>query len=425
MSNEVNQRTMMQKNFETEEEFETFLNLPYQFDRCGNCNNCVEVSIEPVCIFVDKKEIDFDDLPLLKCTTCGKLYMTDYAKEILCGAYTELKKRKEYCVKSCYSGYKKRFDYCQNIDFEYDHRDYTSIPRLCYDVEHSKEGFLQPVYFLKDALIAFVGNPKYEVDLFSESYGKIALYDSQGMYKYEWVVPFGFNSSGKLVMWLGDIDSMDQISQLLLKAYNIPSDHLLVESEFYQAQMNCIFSNPSIEMQIVEEKKRFIQNVKRKYGIELSHLTEQDAGLEKQMQRPIAFTNQALFQVINAFRRHLIEGVSVSGLREFYEKLYKETEREKEYKKFGTIKLTDKILSKLVPSGTYTEQDLKSLIAPLYLLNDYRTILDHSIGSDEEKLKNNILQNLGIDSFDKQEEIYLKEIGRLRKLYQMLALTTK
>ena len=104
--------------------------------------------------------------------------------------------------------------------------------------------------------------------------------------------------------------------------------------------------------------------------------------------------------------------------------LYEESERDKGYKNYGTIKLTDKVLSKLAPSS-YTEMELKALIAPLYLLNDYRTILDHSIGSGEDDLKNSILQCLGVDSFHKQEEIYLEEIKRLRKLYLMLDLLTK
>lgn len=416
---------MLNKEFKTEEDFQAFINSPYQFDKCRACNQAVEVSIESAHISIGEKYIYFEDVPLLKCTSCAELYLTDYAKETLFGAYSELKHRPNIGVRSRYNGYKKRFDYCHNVEFEYGHRDYTSIPGLCYDDEHSKEGFLQPVYFSRDALIAFIGNPKYEVDLFSESYGNMAMYDPEGIYRYEWSVPFGFNSSGKLVLWLGDIDTMDQTSQLLLKAFNVPSDHLLVNSEFYQAQMNCIFSQPSIEMQIISEKKKFIENVKKKYGIELSHLTEQDKELEDQMQRPIAYMKQVLFQVINAFRRHLIEGIDVNSLKELYELHYDEAERDKGYNSYGSIKLIDRILAKLVVPGTFTEGDLKALIAPLYLLNDYRTILDHSIGEGEEKLKSNILQSLGIDSFDKQEEIYLSEIHKLRKLYQMLAILTK
>lgn len=48
-------------------------------------------------------------------------------------------------------------------------------------------------------------------------------------------------------MWLGDIDDMDDKTKGILKPFNVPSDHLLIDSEFYQAQMKCIFSVPIIE----------------------------------------------------------------------------------------------------------------------------------------------------------------------------------
>ena len=44
--------------------------------------------------------------------------------------------------------YKKKFEYCKETDYKYDHKDYYNIPGLCYDEEHSTEGFLTPVYFL-------------------------------------------------------------------------------------------------------------------------------------------------------------------------------------------------------------------------------------------------------------------------------------
>ena len=88
------------------------------------------------------------------------------------------------------------------------------------------------------------------MEIFSESYGYIAKKDVTGVYQYDWNIPFGFNSNGKLVMWLGDIASMDDMTQAILKPFNVASDHLLIDSEFYQAQMKCIFSKPIIEKRI-------------------------------------------------------------------------------------------------------------------------------------------------------------------------------
>jgi hypothetical protein len=135
------------------------------------------------------------------------------------------------------TGYKKKFQYCIEQDYEYDHKDYYNIPGLSYDEEHSVEGFLTPVYFEKEALVYFLAVPEYEVEIFSESYGYFAKKDLSGVYAYDWNVPFGFNTNGKLVMWLGDINEMDDKTKAIMKAFNIPSDHLITGSEFYQAQM--------------------------------------------------------------------------------------------------------------------------------------------------------------------------------------------
>lgn len=98
---------------------------------------------------------------------------------------------------------------------------------------------------------------------------------------YDRQIPFGFNTNKKLVMWLGDLDKLDTTSQLLLKAYNDPSDHLLTDSEFYQAQIGAVWSKSSAERQIQRDKNRFITNIRNKYGVDLSHLDEQNKELEK------------------------------------------------------------------------------------------------------------------------------------------------
>lgn len=90
----------------------------------------------------------------------------------------------------------------------------------------------------------------------------------------------------------------------------------------------------------------------------------------------------------------------------------------------GEIKLIDKILAALLPNS-YSTDDEQKLIGPLYLINDYRLILDHSMGSDEEIKKNNILNTLGISTWDNQEELYCKEIKGLKRLYQMLVTITE
>ena len=82
-----------------------------------------------------------------------------------------------------------------------------------------------------------------------------------------------------------------------------------MDSQFYQAQLNIIWSDPSTEKQIVRCNEQFISNVKKKYNIDLEHLTDQNVELEKELQRPIAFEKAEILSVINAFRRILVEGM--------------------------------------------------------------------------------------------------------------------
>lgn len=410
-------------NFFSEEDLNQFLDTIH-FSNCEKleCGGICEISMEPVHISISGKTIDFEELPLLKCKKCGHLYMTVYSASMISCVYEELKNRSDPGVFCKRSQYQVRYHYCEELDFDYDSRDYRSIPGLW--TQFSNDGFLQPVYFDRKALIAFIGNPDYDVNRFSESYGTLAKYDPNGIDMNEWQIPFGFNTNRKLVMWLGDLDKLDTTSQLLLKAYNESSDHLLTDSEFYQAQIKVVWSEPSAERQIIRDKNRFITNVKNKYDIDLLHLEEQNEKLEKKLQRPVAYSESELNEVINAFKKYLIEGISKDGLTSLYEDLYQEQNRDKNYKKLGEIKLIDKILAALLPKS-YSTDDEQKLVGPLYLINDYRLILDHSMGSDEETKKNNILNTLGVATWDKQEEIYCKEIKGLKRLYQMLVAVTE
>lgn len=108
---------------------------------------------------------------------------------------------------------------------------------------------------------------------------------------------------------------MDTQSQAILKGFNVDSDHLIVDSEFFQAQMNCIFSTPIVEKQILMNKDSFVSNIKKKYSIDLAHLDEECSEHAKNIRRPLVFTEQSVSGVINAFDKVLVEGFNVGQLR--------------------------------------------------------------------------------------------------------------
>lgn len=396
----------------------------YRFDECSECGGICELVETDITCIIEGKHLHFSPIMVLHCKTCGKEFLPEYTKQIIYGAYQTTVEENQSRGEFHPTEYKKRFDYCTEQNYEYDHKDFYNIPGLCYDDEHSIEGFLTPVYFEKEALVFFLAIPEYEVEIFSESYGYIAKKDSTGLYQYDWHVPFGFNSNGKLVMWLGDIAYMDDKTKSIFKPFNVPSDHLLIDSEFYRAQMKCIFSEPIIEKRILLNKEAFILNIKKKYSIDLSHLIDECQEHEKKVKRPVVFTESAVAEVINAYDKILVEGFNVGEMRKLYEALYSSSERNAKYTSWQSIKMIESILVKL--SLSVDNMDINLVMSPLYILHDYRILLDHLLSVDKiSDTKQHITAVLGVQSFNDQEAIYNEEIKRLNILFNYLSVLSK
>lgn len=413
---------LLYKDYKDYEEFLAEYKV-YEFDKCTKCDGTRELVETELYYTIGDRSLHFPSILVMRCEKCGYEVLPEYTKEIIDGAYKNMLAENQTRGMFTPKEYAKKFKYCENENYIYDHRDYYNIPGLRYDEEHSTEGFLTPVYFDKKALVYFISVPEYNVDIFSESYGQIAKANPEGAYEYDWVIPFGFNKNSKMVMWLGDIDSMDPLSRGIIKPFNIESDHKLMSSEFYQAQMNCIFSDPITEKQIVICKKQFIENVKKKHGIDLSHLVEECEEHEVKINRPVVFSEQSVNGVINAFDKVLVEGFNVKALKELYEKLYSEDERTAGYKDWASIKFLESLIDKWCMGMAV---DVKTLISPLYVLHDYRIYLDHLLSNDKRKARaDNIVKTLGVTDFSEQEKIYYEEISRLKALFQMLVVLSE
>lgn len=384
-------------------------------DKCDLCGGCCELEESDVYVGIDDIRLQFPENLVLKCKICGKPYMPQRFSHVVYFWYHQTlehgAKKGEFPRKQ----YDQRFDYCNEQGFSYDYRDHLSIPGLCIEEERT-DGFLTPVYFYRKALIFFCADPEYEVNIFSETYGVIGKKDENG--NYEWRIPFGFNCNGKLVFWLGDLATVDTISLGILKPFNVDSDHKLMDSEFYQAQLNCIFSEPILEKQILINKKKFISNTLKTRNIDLGHLLEECLQYEEKAVRPVIFTEPTVSAVVNALHKVLVEGISVDGLLEYYEALYLPDNRAKGYKEWKSIRLIQEIVKMQCPEI----KDIDTLMAPLYLLNDYRILADHLLDNEKkESTKKHIVECLGVDSFSEQEEIYIKMIKGLNRLYQVLS----
>ncbi len=380
---------------------------------CEECKNLCEVSIEPLKVTIENRVIRFKDIPLLKCIDCGLLYYTFYSKQMIDGVYKIMVKKRQCEGEHYYKGYREKFNYCIEQDFNYDHRDFYSIPGLCIDEEHSEKGFLTPVFFTKKALLSFMIDPDYSLELFSETYG----YLKQGGV---WGVPFGLNRNGKIVFWLGDLSIMDEVTLNTLKPHNIESDHQVIDSEFYAAQMCCVWSEPNRELKVCYKKIELFDALNKKYNISLHHLTNEVKEQMSGFQKPLIITERVIEPAINMLHKTLIEGVNINEFRKLYINIVSKPQRG--YEGWKSIKLYEALLNEVITG----DLDLRAIMSPLYLLNDLRQYFDHLLPMEKkEEIRNNIIQSFKVESFRNIEEIYECLINGLNILFEYLVLGYK
>lgn len=394
-------------SFETYEKFiEEYKH--YHMHSCSTCESLREQAVGHIDVFIEEKHLEFQELLILQCLSCGEWVLPMHSKEMIDGAYKISLKKEENHGLFYPRGYKKQFEYCVDEEFNYDHRDYYNIPGLSYDDEHPIEGFLTPVYFVKNGLYYFLYDPEYKLHLFSETFGRLR-------YKDDWDVPFGINRKGNVVFWLGDLSYMDKKSLQILKPHNIDSDHQLIASEFYAGEMCCIFSEPNKEMRICFQKDTLFKSIEKKYGLNLTHLENEIAHQLKSYQKPLNITEHTIEPTVNMLHKVLIEGVNISELRKLYELF--NSKKEKGYKDWKSNKLIQGILDKSISD----EDELRDIISPLYLLNDLRQYYDHLLPDyKKEDIRSNIVKTLKVDSFDNIEDIYRIMLDKLGVLYEYL-----
>ena len=133
----------------------------------------------------------------------------------------------------------------------------------------------------------------------------------------------------------------------------------------------------------------FIKNVSNKFGIDISHLSKESVEHENNIKHPIIFSRQNVSDVINEFDKVLVEGIDICGLRSLYEQLISPTTRDRNYTNWQSIKLIEGILYGLSEAAGLT-LDIKSLMSPLYILHDYRILLDHLLAEEKQTETKNL-----------------------------------
>ena len=75
--------------------------------------------------------------------------------------------------------------------------------------------------------------------------------------------------------------------------------------------------------------------------------------------------------------------------------------------------------------GNIEKLDFKSVIGPLYLLNDLRHYYDHLLSNEKKNaIKENIIKTFDLESFEEIDSLYGQLIDGLNTLFEYFILAT-
>ena len=234
---------------------------PGHFQRlyCDHCNGYLDLTFATFSENVSGIHVTINNLPYLVCPSCDVKYLPEHSRFAIIRLHEMAADRGQRTVHSNRQKLPSNYDH-GNVKFLYDTDDYRYIPGL---QRPHDSGFLTPVFFEKDILAIFDTLPKYSLSFASTTYGTI---DGPNL-----TISFGINRNGKVIMWLGDIYRLPESEQHLLRAKNVESDHS-VGSEFYDGQIECIFTEHSKEDALFMVRSSFLTAFIKRFGFKAARL---------------------------------------------------------------------------------------------------------------------------------------------------------
>ena len=133
---------LVYKNYENYEDYLIEYDT-YAGDKCDICGGIRELNETEIYCNIGSYALHFPYIFTLKCEKCGNEVFSQYTKEIIDGAYKNMLAENQENGVFTPTDFKKKFNYCEKEDFEYDHKDFYNVPGLRYDDEHPIEGFLE------------------------------------------------------------------------------------------------------------------------------------------------------------------------------------------------------------------------------------------------------------------------------------------
>jgi len=366
---------------------------------CDKCSAHLDLSYSDFDDDVSGVHISLSGLPVLVCPSCSSTYLPDRSRFAVIELHRQAITKKSNLVTVKRNKTARDFGFT-NVPFQYDSDDYHYIPGLSREFD---EGFLTPVFFNKEVLIKYDVHPSYRVTFASRTYGSIR----QGS---DFDIPFGINRNGRLVMWLGDIARLPENEQFYLLSENIPTDHS-IGSEFYDGQIEAIFTDRPPEDQLFEQRSLFLEAGYSRFGEKLAHLENEVLDLAISIRRPVVDTPAERRNIADALNKVYLESLDNKALERVLSKLGQDAAKSRSLKR----------LQKLAETVTPTE-DIAGAMSPLYVLYDLRVVYSH-LGSEEgqEEMLRFVRERLGLPATADLFSIYDAIVPALREAFAKLS----
>lgn len=359
----------------------------------------------------DKNNYIWVNCPTLVCSNCSNQYWAYQVEEICdsviknCFSEQQEVQKEENTFYLDFNKIKNRYNVDKfistKVGYIYDRDDYYYIPGL---IRPWNIGQLTPVFFNVEVLLKYMHHPNYSIDFGADTYGQI--------YKNnEHMISFGINENNKIIMWLGDINNLPIDEQYYLRSENIISDHSIA-SEFYEAQIQVIWAEPSSIKKVFKSRLEFNENVMKSYGIKITQLDAETVALLKNIHMPIVNTEKEFSNIIIAMNNLFVESIATKEIKKYFKKHHPNID----VKEKKGIKIYQEWLNIYV-----NDVDINKYICPLYVLYDLRVAMAHLHSSEsKESTLNSCCKRLGLNENERDySKIFSVLVDKLSEMYEI------
>lgn len=244
--------------------------------------------------------------------------------------------------------------------------------------------FLTPVFFDPEVLLRyFYRFNDTEITFYSETYGGISSSDFH--------MAFGINENGKVIAWYGDLKDLPSKEKALFQGHNCASDHK-IDSEFFDAQMNVVYTSPIKEIQLIRSLEEINALCSSRYGFS-PFLTKIDIKLLRRhasKYKRTSFGNlDDVKMAVNDWNQSLIESIDKDSIRGFLQERGVSLSSQ-----IGSNKVLERFVIDILG-------DTNNTIAPMFYLYDLRIWATHKDAEENfQKVAISLGKNADVDPND-------------------------